>query len=384
MTESWIARSSFLNFLKIRASVGQSGNAGLFDFASLGLVNNLNYNGEAGFTLEQLENEELQWEQTLQTDFGVDFELWDSRLRGSLGYYIKDTKDLLFNVPLPNTTGIFSSFQNTGQIRNQGFEFDLSADILQGPVRWTLGLNGATLRNEILQLPDNDNNGLDDDLIQNNYIFRTGASISSWYLVEYAGVDPANGDALYYDLEGNTVPVAPPFNARQIVGNSIPDFTGGMTSRLAWRNFDLSILLQFARGFQKYRIEGEFWESNLGQVNNQLRTQLQAWTPENPITDVPQARLQQINGHLPSTRYLDDADYLRLKNLQLGYTFRGVGKNDGRIRLYASAQNLLTFTGYEGLDPEGEFRSTFGPLSGTSAFSSAQAKTILFGLNADF
>ncbi len=384
LTESVLTPSKVLDYLKIRASVGQSGNAGLFDFAGLGLVESVSYNGEAGFILEQLENQDLQWEQTLQTDLGLDFELWNSRLRGSVGYFIKDTKDLLFNVPLPHTSGISFSFQNTGQIRNQGFEFDLSADLLKGPFQWTLSLNGATLKNEIRRLPDNDGNGRDDDIVNGRYIFRTGQSISSWYLVEYAGVDPSNGDALYFDLEGNTVPLRPPFSARSIVGNSIPDFTGGFTNSFNYKNFDLSIFFQWARGFQKYRQEGEFWESNLGQPNNQLRSQLDAWTPDNTETDVPQARLQQINGHLVSTRYLDDADFIRLKNIQLGYTIRGIGKTGNRIRVYASAQNLLTFTAYKGLDPEGENFNNFGPLSGTSIFNSTLPKTILFGLNAEF
>ena len=370
-----------INFLKLSASIGQSGNGNLLDFASLGVVDIQSYAGDPGFVLDQLENRDLSWEKTTQINGGVDFGLWNNRVSGSLGYFVKNTSDLLLEVPLPGTTGISSSFQNTGRVRNQGFEYALSADLLTGPFRWNLSVNGATLRNEVLELPDNDRNGEEDDILRFLWLFRSGEPMASWYLPRYAGVDPQNGDALFYTPEGGTVPVNPPSSGRAVVGNSIPTSTGGFSNTFGFKGFDLSAFFQFASGHSLYRDEGDFLEINMTRIFNQLRTQLDAWTPENTETEVPQARLDNPNGLGPSTRYLDKAGYLRLKNLQFGYTFKKLGKQDGNLRLYASAQNLLTFTDYAGLDPEANNVDASASTGGAPFFSSPQSRIFILGLN---
>ncbi len=383
--ENFLADNDVFNFLKLRASYGLTGNAGIGNFDSRGLIAFGNdYNGIPGFMFNRLENPNLEWEKSLTIDGGIEFELFKSRVRGNVLYFIKDTRDLLLDVPIPWTTGIVNAVitQNAGEIRNQGVEFQLDVDVFKGPFNWTLGVNGATLKNEVLKLVDNNGDGKDDDITAVTSLIRTGETIRSWYLVDYAGVDPTNGDALFNDLEGNASRAYSTAN-RIIAGNSIPDFAGGITSFMSYANFDLNILFQFAVGHQLYLDEGRFYATNMAATWNQTRDQLQAWTPENPNTNVPQAR-GTTNGSQHSTRYLSDADFLRLKNIQLGYNFRNVGKSKMNIRLFASGQNLLTFTEFAGLDPEASGQIATGALQGSIFFSRPQSRTLTFGANVRF
>ncbi len=374
------------NFLKLRGSWGLTGNAAIGNFDARGLIAFGNdYNFIPGFMFSRLENADLTWETGETIDFGVEFGMFNDRLRGSLAYFIRDTRDLLLDVPLPLTVGLQDPViaQNAGEIRNQGLEFDLNFDILQGDFRWTLGVNGATLDNEVRRLVDNNADGEDDDIVLGQNLIRVGETLGSWYLVDYAGVDPANGDALFFDSEGNTITSAPS-SARIVSGSPIPTFTGGLYTELAWKGFDVRVLFQAAMGHQLYLSEGRFYATNMGSVWNQTADQLNAWTPENPDTDVPQARLFTSNGNQHSTRYLSDADFLRLKNLQVGYTTKAFGASQMRMRFFFSGQNLLTFTDFAGLDPEASGQDSDSATSGSIFFSRPQAKTYTFGVNMFF
>lgn len=383
--EEFLKGSSLFNFLKVRASYGLAGNAGIGNFDARGLIAFGNdYNAIPGFLFSRLENPNLEWEKSETIDAGVEFGLFKNRLRGSVLYYIRNTRDLLLDVPIPFTTGIVNAIltQNAGEMRNQGVEFQLDFDIFNGPFTWTLGVNGATVQNEVLKLVDNNADGEDDDIFNGQSLIRTGEPVASWFLVEYAGVDPNNGDALFNNLEGVASKTYSLAN-RVVTGNSIPDLSGGFTNSFSYKGFDLSVFFQFAVGHQIYRNEGRFVETNMSATWNQLRSQLNAWTPENPNTDVPQAR-GVSNGNQHSTRYLSDADYLRLKNAQLGYTFNNIGKNKMRIRLFAAGQNLLTFTKFDGLDPEASGQAANGVVAGNLFFSRPQSKTVTFGFNLGF
>ncbi len=389
----WIAKedraASVLNFLKVRGSWGLTGNASIGNFDARGLIGfGTDYNMQPGFLFNRLENADLRWEKNQTIDGGIEFEMFNRRLRGSALYYIRDTRDLLLDVPLPWTIGIVNALitQNAGEIRNQGFEFQLDMDVLsKGAFQWTLGVNGATLKNEVTQLVDNNNDGEDDDIVfGGRRLIRTGETIGSWYLVRYNGVDPANGDALFLDENGEELRNSAPGSARVIAGNALPTFTGGITSNLAYKGFDLNILFQFATGFQLYRNEGAFTENNMAATWNQDRRILDAWTPDNPNTNVPQARLLQVNGSQASTRYLSDGDFMRLKNVQLGYSLPPFGRNNTNLRIFVAGQNLLTFTKFNGLDPEANGLGVGSPTAGDLFFSRPQSKTYTAGFNLSF
>jgi TonB-linked SusC/RagA family outer membrane protein len=380
--------SNFLNFLKVRGSWGLSGNAAIGNFDARGLIGfGTDYNMRPGFLFNRLENADLRWEKNQTVDFGVEFQLFNERVRGSALYYIRDTRDLLLDVPLPWTIGIVNALitRNAGEVRNQGFEFDAQVDVLKGPFRWTLGFNGATLNNEVRKLVDNNADGEDDDIVfGGRRLIRTGEPIGSWYLVRYAGVDPSNGNALFLDENGETLVNTVPASARVIAGNPLPAFSGGIYSDFGFKGFDLSVLFQYATGFQLYRNEAGFTENNMSSQWNQDRRILNAWTPENPNTDVPQARLLLVNGSQASTRYLSDGDFLRMKNIQLGYTTPPIGASGATVRVFVAGQNLLTFTQFTGLDPEANGLGVGAPTAGDLFFSRPQSKTYTMGFNLNF
>ena len=227
---------------------------------------------------------------------------------------------------------------------------------------------------------DNNGDGDADDLFAGQQLIREGGAVGDFFLVEYAGVDPANGDALFTNAEGETVSTFPGGTSRIVAGNPLPDFTGGFGSRFSFRGLDASFQFQVALGHQLYLSESRFVENNFGSGWNQRTTQLDAWTPENMDGSFPEGRLSN-NGGQHSTRFLSDADYLRLRNVQLGYTFNDLGNSSSSLRLFLSGQNLLTFTDFAGLDPESNGADNNSYRSGEIFFSRPQSRVISFGLN---
>lgn len=371
------ASSDVLSFLKLRASYGITGNAGIGNFEYLGLLSSgANYAGIPGLDLSQLENPVLSWEESNQFDVGLEYGLMDGRINGSIAYYIKQNNDLLLNVPVSNTTGFTSFTQNTGQMLNQGFEFDISADIVNSSdVVWDLYANISTLKNEVLSLPVG-------EFTSGENLVREGEPIGSFYVREYLGVNPDNGDALFADADGN------PTNnyneaPRKIMGSPHPDFFGGFGTRIAYKGFDANVNFQFSYGNDVYWADGEFLATNLSSIWNQQRSQLDHWTPDNTNASIPEPRnpnVEGLNGSQPSSRYLQDASYLRLKSLELGYNLPREWVNDNNIRVYAQGTNLLTFTEYEGLDPEVTPTSDANVTQGNVFFQLPQPRTLLFGV----
>lgn len=385
ISEESFFRLPAVDFLKIRTAIGLTGNAGIGDFAARGLVyTGANYSGQPGFAIESVENNLLGWEKNRQWDAGLEFSLWNGRVNGSVEYFIKTTKDLLLEKPVPATNGTSTLTSNTGEVRNRGLEFDLFFGILKGKFKWSLRLNGATLKNEVLHLADQDGDGTEDDIIQyGRMLFRPGESIGTFFMVEYAGVDPANGDALFYDTGGNKVPNDASDAYRKIAGNSIPAFTGGFAHTFEFMNFDLSTFFQFKTGYRIY-MQDKNMEHNGTWGNNQHRSQLDYWASSNTDTNVPQPRLYQTNGLQHSTRYLDEGGFLRLQHLELGYTLPLQSKGASRLRIFAAAQNLLTLTKFRGLDPDSEFLSPEGAALGMVNYNLPAARTFTFGCNASF
>jgi len=187
--------------LKLRASWGINGNSPITNFGSRGLFGGSNYDGASGITFTQIENPDLKWEETSQIDIGIDFGFLQNRITGELDYYVKKTDDLIFNAPLSFESGAPlttvadpSRLENIGELENKGFELIVNTvNIQTDNLTWKTSFNFSTNKNKITSLP---NNGA--DIVNARNILREGEPINSFYLAEYAGVDPANGDALYY------------------------------------------------------------------------------------------------------------------------------------------------------------------------------------------
>lgn len=381
--ESFLSSVGLIDFLKLRASYGVVGNAEIGNFDSYGLYSASHVAGVPGQRPTQIENPNLGWEQTAQVDIGVDFGILDSRITGEIDYYVKKTSDLLLNVNLPGNTGFRTQTQNVGELENKGLEFVLNTENLVGDFRWSTNFNIAANRNKIINL--------DGQLLQGDFlgVAKEGEALGTFFGPKYAGVDPANGDALYYVVNADgTQSTTNDYNnaTYQVIGNPNPDFIGGLTNNFSYKGIDFSFLFQGVFGNQVYNGGGKFMSANGDFFDNQTRDQLRRWQNPGDITDVPQARLFEANGTGESSRYVSNAGYVRLKTITLGYNIPAslVGKlKVSSARIYLSAQNLLTFTNYKGWDPEvnADTYADNNINQGVDFYSAPQAKTITFGIN---
>jgi TonB-linked SusC/RagA family outer membrane protein len=388
--EPFMKDFSLLSLLKLRASYGLTGNAEISNFASRGLYGPANYVGQGGQTPFQLPNNNLKWETTAQTDIGIDFSFLQGRISVEADYYFKSTSDLLLLKNVSGTSGFSNFFQNIGKLENKGFELVINSTNIDGAFRWTTSFNIATNQNKITDL-----NG---QILGTNDLNRAieGQPIGVFYGREFAGADPNNGDALYYlntknadgSLNKNTTN---DYNAAQqtVLGNPNPKWYGGITNNFSYKGFDLSIVLQGVQGNKIYNGGGQYMSSSASNgYDNQTTDQLNAWKKAGDKTDVPELRLFFANGTNPSSRYITDGSYLRVKTVTLGYNVPShitQRLKCEKIRLYVTAQNLFTFTAYKGWDPEVNADYQASNINqGVDFYSAPQFKTITGGINLSF
>ncbi|WP_165200521.1 SusC/RagA family TonB-linked outer membrane protein [Muriicola soli] len=389
--EAFLQDHPTISNLKARISWGLTGNANIGNFASRTQFNTITYNQNPGFWLGTLGDQELSWEDTTQYNFGLDLGMFNNRINSSFDYYVKDTEGVLFLVPIPYNNGIRFINQNSGDIQNTGFEFTLdSKNLILEDFGWSTSLNIAINKNEVKKLPDGA------DIIREEKIVREGEPVASFYMPEYAGVDPDNGDALYYlntELPDGSFDRTTTSDygeaSRRILGNPFPDVIAGMTNTLRYKNFDFSFTIQGQWGAQVYNAGGIYQSANGDFFDNQTRDQLNRWQQPGDVTDIPQARLFGGNGTQLSSRYLEDSDFVRLRNLTLGYTLsQDVSEKLGldRVRIYFTGVNLFTITDFKGWDPESSWDQLQGNslASGLGFYSPPQPRTLTLGFNVDF
>ena len=391
--EGFLQQVPTVSDLKLRASWGMNGNAPTDNFLSLGLFDGGTYNASSTLVPSQAENTELKWEQTAQINIGLDFGFLDNRITGSVDYYQKNTSDLLFPVQTPQSALVPGhQYQaNIGSLTNKGFEFILSTTNLQKEdLTWKTTLNFSTNNNKVLSLPKGN------DIITGRNILREGESVNAFYLVEYAGVDPKTGDALYVKntkkadgtLDKGTTNK---YNEakRVIAGSPIPQWMGGLTSTLTYKNIDFSFTLQGQWGASVYNGGGQYQETGFGNgLDNQTIEVMNRWQKPGDVTNVPRAVLFRNNGHSHSTRYLWNANFIRLRNVALGYTLPSKITekiNIKTLRLYLTGLNLLTFTEYRGYDPESTSdAANTNRNMGSSFYSAPAARVFTLGINVTF
>ncbi|QIL77625.1 SusC/RagA family TonB-linked outer membrane protein [Hymenobacter sp. HDW8] len=355
--ESFIKDLNVFDELKLRASVGRTGNqAGISDFASLGLVQGgANYLDLPGTTPLQLANPNLSWESTEQWNVGVDAAVLQNRVVLELNYYDKYTSGLLLNVPVPRKIGFSSVVENYGAVSNKGVELQVTTNWLpKSAVQWSTTFNIARNVNKVEKLAAPITAGSRD-------IFRLeeGESLYSFWLYKQTRVNPESGDAEYEDVNGDgAITVAD----RQLVGTAWPDFFGGLTNSVNYKGFDLGFTLNFERGAKIMNMNRFFLvhggtQSNIGYLANQL----DRWQQPGDQTDIPRLTTNAASNNYGgvvqnlSDRYLEDGSFLRLRTLSLGYSVpkEVVAKTRlNSLRLYVQAANLFTITPYSGLDPE--------------------------------
>ena len=386
--EAFLKGSEKVSLLKLRASYGLTGNAGIGNFDYKGLYGIGSYAGTSSLFPSSIANPALTWEKTAQLDIGFDFGFYNDRISGELDYYIKNTTDLLLDVPVPATTGYAVQTQNVGSLENKGYEIVINTQNFIGDFSWSTSFNFSVNKNKILELADGqeliDLGGSD---FMN--VIMVGQPLGVFYGAEYAGVDPDNGDGLFYvnETEGSDETTTD-FNLANyvVIGDPNPDFISGITNNFAYKNISLDVTLQSVYG-NDVNLQGDYWmSSNASQYDNQTIDQLDAWQNPGDETDIPENRLLFANGtESRSSRYLSDASYLRVKTVTLSFSFpkRLTEKmNMSSLRLYTSAYNLFTFTNYTGWDPEVSTDSfTDNVYYGIDFYSAPQPKTVVFGVS---
>lgn len=391
--ESFLKNVELLSFLKLRASWGKTGNAEIGNFPQLGL-----FTGDAGYAAlpgqrpSQLANPSLGWETTQQIDIGLDFGILKNRINGEIDYYEKNTTGLLLNVNVPGTTGFSTQTKNVGALTNKGFEFVLNTDNLVGQFKWKTSLNASTNKNKITDLQGQVIEGG----LANMSRAVEGQPLGTFFTVEYAGVDPANGDALFYKntksadgtVDRSTTKTYSQAQ-RTVIGSPLPKWVAGVTNTFSYKGFELSVFFNgvFGNKLNFYGV-GRFSSANGRFEDNQTVNQLAAWTPQNTNTNVPQARLFFNNGAQASSRFIEDGSYVRLRNVTFAYNLPKslISKVKlSNVRVYFTGQNLLTFTKYSGWDPEVNADDVVSNIAlGYDFYTTPQAKTFMGGLNISF
>ncbi|MCY1719940.1 TonB-dependent receptor [Prolixibacteraceae bacterium Z1-6] len=394
--ESWMQQVNWLDNLKLRGSYGTSGNNNLGNYASLGLYGSgANYGGFPGLRPVQLANSDLSWEKISSLDIALESRFFN-RLDANLDFYIKESDGLLFSKPLSAGTGFGSILTNLGAMKNTGFEATVSYDAVKRTnFKYTVGLNISTNKNTILSLTT-------DKIVSGTKLMEEGASIYQFYMIEWAGVNPDNGKPMWFvnaesdDDESSDIPDSayddPLETGRKVtseyadaervrLGTSLPDYFGGLTNNLEYKNFDLNFYFYFSVGGRVYNNDYATNMHDGTQPGANLSTDaLNAWTPDNRYTDVPRYVTNSTDqGRQLSSRFLEDASYLRLKNISLGYNLPenlySRLKLQG-LRVFVSGENMLTFSKFKGFDPE-------GALNGTTSNSIPGVKVVTMGLKLD-
>jgi len=391
--ESFLTDNSVLSFLKLRTSYGLTGNAGIGNFGHLGLYGVANYNSLSGLTPTQIPNADLGWESTSQIDFGLDYGLFKNRISGEIDYYIKKTKDLLLNVPVPATSGYPSQMKNIGSVQNKGVELVINTNNVTGTFTWNTNFNISYNKNEVTSLGSQ--TLIDQGSARYMNVVKVGEPIGVFYGAEYAGVDPADGDALWYvnakDANGNVTDhkaTTKTFSEANFVvlGSPTPNLIGAITNTFGFKGIELSFTFQGVTGNKIHLIGDQWMAANGVWFDNQLESQLGSWKKPGDVTDIPQARFYYDNGDQSrNSRYLSDGSYVKLRSFMISYELpKKIISKAGldRMRLYIQAQNLLTFTKYKGWDPEvsTDFLND-NITSGCDFYSAPSPRSIVFGIN---
>jgi TonB-linked outer membrane protein, SusC/RagA family/TonB-dependent outer membrane receptor, SusC/RagA subfamily, signature region len=384
--ENFMKDINWIDELKLKASYGEQGNDAVGSYyasSSLFSIDDRNNGSLNGAWYAQLPNPYLKWEKNANLNTGIDFSLFNSRIRGSIEYFMRKSDNLLFSVPRPQSSGISSIDQNIGTMKNNGIEVQLSGDIIRKDnFTWSMDLNLTHYKNKITKMPL-DASGEYQEIVSGTKKLSVGHSIYDFWLRDYAGVDKENGDALYYyDLEDGTKGTTNNRNKASYYycGSSIPDVYGGYTNTFRFYGIDLSVFLS-------YQIGGKFYDGNYASLmhagdrgSHWHKDILNSWSEENKDTNIPRVEYNNTNLSIASSRWLTDASFLSLKNITLGYTLpKKVLDKIGfsSIRFYATGDNLGLISARKGMDPQ----QTMG---GTADFTYLPTRTISFGLNLTF
>jgi TonB-linked SusC/RagA family outer membrane protein len=394
--EDFLKDIEFITDLKLRTSYGFTGSQAIGAYATLNqLTSGKTIFGDAlyttfapGTTLPG----NLKWETTEQADLGIDIAVLNNRFRLNVDAYLKNTRDLLNTVTLPASLGFTSTIRNVGQIQNKGIEVSLDAKILTGEFKWDLDANIAFNRNKVVKLYEGQDilaGGFNTSLIADNTsLLREGLPMSVFYGYRMDGYD-AVGKEKYKDLSGPSVTpdgIISPFD-KTIIGNPNPDFIYGLNSTMSYKNFELTLFFQGSQGNDIVNLSSIGNTLDYGYCLNMPKEVYNShWTPTNTNAKYP--ILTRSASMRYSDRLVEDGSFLRLRNIQLMYSLptQKYGINWLRnLQIFASGQNLLTFTKYSWWDPEVNSMGGSNSIAqGIDYYGYPTTKTVTFGIKFGF
>ncbi len=378
--ESFLRDVRNLSNLKVRASWGKVGNQEIGDYEYALNYKATQYNGQSSYTKTNIYNKDLRWETTTSYNVGADIGLFGNRLAITADAYYKKTNDLLLDVPIGFNQGVSTQLRNVGNVVNKGVELTVDGQIMRKrDLLWTATANIAHNSNRITSM------GTASDIIMgssNETILREGEPLGTFYGLRFDGIVQTGddlsklptvsgkrlepGDVKFVDQDHNGRIDG---KDRVALGSIQPDFTYGFSTQLRWRDLDASVSFAGSHGNKLFNALGRRLEQT-GDSYNLLRTVLNSWTETNPSNRYPLASKERTISYIDS-RYVEDASYLKLRNVTIGYTLPISKKKGARVRLFATASNLFTITPYSGYDPE--------VASGTDSGAYPAARTVVFG-----
>ena len=364
--EAFLENVDLIDDLRLKVSYGSTGNSGISDYVYIGSIGNGQYNNEASWTISGVQNDGLTWETVKSWNVGVSGRLMNA-LNLDIEFYKKTTTDMLMSVPFSYTTGHSSANGNVGKMTNTGIDVSVNYDIFsKGDFYWNVSANFNYNKNEIVKLYE----GFENFVQAGTGIkYAEGHAFGEFFYAKYAGVNPANGKQLWYTPEGGVTENYSD-DLKQFMGKTrFAPWAGGFATTVAWKGISLSA--DFTWVAQKYMLNNDRFfveNSTFAADQNQAKKMLNMWTTPGQITDIPKAgEALQFD-----SRFVENASFVRLKNVTLSYTFpRQLLKKTGFMegaRIYAIGRNLLTFTDYSGYDPEIDSNLSMGKYPNTRQY----------------
>lgn len=401
--EKWF-KADWVDVLKLRASYGSVGNIPYSKYPQYGLYSvSSNYNGIPAILISQVGNKDLTWEQTYTAGVGIDANFFNNRLRFVFDYYNKYTSNILYQVPVSGLTGITSRWQNVGEMRNSGIEITIGGDIIRTKDwLWSLDLNMGYNKNKLEKLYGDDPNmmiiggGGNDTSIAGaaEKVLKVGYSTDRYYLREWAGVDPKNGAPLWYKNDDSGETTSNYSEAKQVMTEATsPKLFGGFNTSLTWKNIDLNASFGFSLGGKIYNYSRQEYDSDGAYTDRNQMKLIDGWSrweKEGDIATHPAASYgNKSNSNKASTRYLEDGDYLKLRSLSIGYNLDLSKYYIQNMRIYFTAENVFTLTGFSGIDPEvpayyDETTGTYKSIGTAGANLYPSTRKFMFGINLTF
>lgn len=374
----------FMDDLKLRAGYGVTGNSAIGNFESQSLYALAGtYQGSTGITPNQLANANLTWEEAKEINVGVDFSFLESRITGSVDLYRRDNEELLFSRPLPGDSGFGGITENIGAVRNEGLEFEISTvNYDKSDFVWSSRFNVAFIRNEVLELPNGEDIRPDDRFSS----LRVGEAIGSIQVVRWAGVNPADGRPMWYDIDGNLT-YTPEADDRVDYNDGVADAVGGFGNTFTYKGLSLDAFLQFSFGQWAFPGTDYYFTRTPDFLMNLVTEVNDRWRRPGDITHYPRAvesgtNFAETDNYRTqlSTATIYNTSYIRLKNVTLSYNVPSKFLNDigvKNVRLYAAAVNLVTWTAWPWYDPEVAGSTT--DIYGNQTFASYPTERQVYG-----